>query len=166
MKIKEIVSLKESRLMHDGSRVRFIEEISEKEIVRLVRYAIFEREVETATEEDLYRYCIETTKCDLWHAKCVMQRMRDLGLGLLTIAFSHYKIIGFAVMRGYITSEELAALAKKKMEREEELQEEAKRVERKKKWDQSFLEKYGSDPKKWSEEMLDEYEKGLEECQK
>src|SRR5437867_3968296 len=107
--------------MHDGSRVRFKEEISEKEIVRLVRYAIFEREVKTATQEDLCCYCIETTKCGIWHAECVMQKMRDLGLGLLYDSSYGYMIIRFAVMRGYITREELAAFSKKKIERKKQL---------------------------------------------
>ena len=81
--------------------------------------------------------------------------MKDLGLSVCTNwMMPGYSLRMFAEMRGYVT-EELEQLEKKSLEIEEEME----------KREAKFLEKYGTDRSKWSDEVWEKYEYGDEEPQ-
>jgi len=126
--------------------------ISEDEIKRLVRKFVFDENFEL-DETDLKFEIIKEKKCDLKTADSILQKMKDLGLAVChnwRIGFSLRK---FADMRGYLTDDEFKKIDQEIVEREKKEDEhEAK-----------FIEKYGVDKSKWSDDVWDEYEYGEEE---
>ena len=80
----------------------------------------------------------------------MFQKMKGLGLSVCTNWMTPgYSLQMFAEMRGYAT-EELEQLHKKSQEMEEKME----------KRESQFMEKYGADMSKWSDEILEKYEYG------
>ena len=149
-----------------------LEEIDEDEIKEFVRDLILADE--DPNSEDLYSentlkfYFIRRTKCDVDRAENVIERMRRDGLILCeqlnrkkdyfsSNVFDHsitYNLEKFAILRGYLTLNELGSIARTRAAIKEEIEKEEKEREEK------FIKKYG--PKsQWSEvvkEMFDSSE--------
>lgn len=99
-------------------------------------------------ENDLLYEIIKLNKCDLKTAKTVFQKMKDLGMEVCYNGRIGYSIRKFANMRGYVTEEEFTKLDKEMLDQmKKENEHEAK-----------FIEKYGADKSKWSDDVWDEYE--------
>ena len=77
-------------------------------------------------------------------------------LPFITQGYSlEYDLGKFAILRGYITPDELAKITNKRFDLREQIElEEEKEEEREKK----FNAKYGSDQSKWSDKVWEEYE--------
>jgi len=126
--------------------------ISENEIKRLIRKFVFDEKLEL-DEDDLKYEMIKDTKCDLKTSEDIFKKMLDLGLQICHNWRFGYSLRKFANMRGYITEEEFKKLDEKIDERlKKEDEREAK-----------FIEKYGPDKSKWSDDVWDEYEYREEE---
>ena len=86
------------------------------------------------------------------YAKNAFNTMEKLGLELCVdfgILKSTYDLFRFALMRGYITKEELLAFIKK---RKNELDEDDKKDDE---IEKKYVEKYGNDKSKWPEGVGD-----------
>jgi len=126
--------------------------ISEDEIKRLVRKFVFDENFDFE-ETELKFEIIKEKKCDLKTADSIFQKMKDLGLAVCynwRIGFSLRK---FADMRDYLTDDEFKKIDQEIIEREKK--EDAHEAK--------FIEKYGADKSKWSDDVWDEYEYGEEE---
>ncbi|GFN40538.1 MAG: conserved hypothetical protein [Marine Group I thaumarchaeote] len=137
-----------------------LDQIKDDSIKEIVRYLAtknpFFNEIEYTEDEILYEI-IKMKKCDLEHAKLIVQKMEELGLKLcsshepLDVEF-RYDMKKFAHIRGYLSKKEIVDYKEKvaKLGKEEE------RIfdEREKK----FYGKYGEDKKKWTEKAFEEYD--------
>lgn len=98
------------------------EDISEDELTAIVRNSIFSNDhlyPESASEDDILLDTLSMKKCDVQYAKNVLNTMKKLGLELCEDsrgADTNYDLFKFALMRGYITKEELASYFKKRQE--------------------------------------------------
>lgn len=125
-------------------------EIDEQKIIDITRKLVFAEKSELQQDNLLYEV-IKLTKCDLKTAESIFQKMKELGLSVCT----HYMMPGYSVrmfaeMRGYVTEDELKQLDKKRLERAEKAD----------KREAKFMEKYGTDKAKWSDDTWEEYEYG------
>jgi len=125
-------------------------EIDEQKIIDITRKLIFAEKSELQQDNLLYEV-IKLTKCDLKTAESIFQKMKELGLSVCT----HYMMPGYSVrmfaeMRGYVTEDELKQLDKKRLERAEKAD----------KRESKFMQKYGTDKAKWSDDTWEEYEYG------
>ena len=126
--------------------------ISENEIKRLIRKFVFDEKF-SLDENDLKYEIIKDAKCDLKTSEDIFKKMLALGFQICHNWRFGYSLRKFANMRGYITEEEFKKLDEKIEERsKKEDEHEAK-----------FIEKYGADKSKWSNDVWDEYEYGEEE---
>jgi hypothetical protein len=140
-------------IVQAGFRPANQEKISEEEIMRLVRYEALEQKRLSVTKEEICFDLIKITRCRYTHAKNVFDEMEELGLGLCTSTVYSYQIHKFAIMRGYITTEE------SKQTIENMIIEEAKQE----KFEKDFVQKYGQDMSKWSDETWKKYDRGVME---
>ena len=128
------------------------EDIDEDRIRDVTQKLVFNGNWELAENELLFEI-IKLLKCDLNTSKDIFQRMKELGLEVCYSWNIGYSIRKFAYLRDYVTDEEFQKLDKKELERlKKEDAREAK-----------FIEKYGIDKSKWSDDVWDEYEYGEEE---
>ncbi|MDH3313058.1 MAG: hypothetical protein OEM28_07920 [Nitrosopumilus sp.] len=98
-------------------------------------------------ENKLLYEVIKLTKCDLNTAKSIFQKMKEFGLSVCTNwMMAGYSLRSFAEMRDYATEEELKQRDKEKLER-------AKREDQR---EAKFMEKYGTDRSKWSDDVWDD----------
>ena len=144
-----------------------LEEINDDEIKESVRDLIFSDEDPNSPdihpEKKLKYDFIRRTKCDVNHATNVIEKMRQDGLVLCVYTDDNHPIFPqdnsqqydlgkFAILRGYITLDELAKITNKRFDLQEQIEREEEEREKK------FNAKYGSDQSKWSDEVLEEYE--------
>ena len=134
------------------------EEITEDEISEIRRYSIFDAGhffPEFTSEHDILQDIIRLKKSDMQYAKNAFNTMKKLGLELCEerdILKPTYDLFRCALMRGYITKEELLAIIKKRGNKADEDDKKDDEVEKK------YVEKYGNDTSKWPEgveEMMD-----------
>jgi hypothetical protein len=124
-------------------------EIDEQKIIEITRKLVLTAK-STLLEDDLQYQIIKLTKCDLTTANDILDKMKELGLSVCTnYIMAGYSFQMFAEMRGYAT-EELEQLDKKSQEIEEKAE----------KRESQFMEKYGTDRSKWSDEVWEEFENG------
>jgi hypothetical protein len=127
-------------------------EIDEQKIIEITRKLVLTAK-STLLEDDLLYQIIKLTKCDLTAANDILDKMKELGLSVCTnYMMAGYSLRMFAEMRGYAT-EELEQLDKKSQEIEEKME----------KRESDFMEKYGIDRSKWSDDVWEKYEYGDEE---
>ena len=126
--------------------------IDKKKICEITRKLVFDGYV-GLDEKELIFQIIKLIKCDLESAKTIIQNMRDLGMDVCHHWNVGYTIRRFADMRGYVTAEEFYEIDKKIQE--ETRKEDAREAE--------FIEKYGIDKSKWSDDVWEEYEYGEQE---
>ena len=106
------------------------EEITEEEISEVIRYSIFDVDhffPERTSKEEILQDMIRLKKSDMQHAKNAFNTMEKLGLELCQerdILKPAYDLFRFALMRGYITKEELLSFIKK---RQDEIDEDCKK---------------------------------------
>jgi len=137
-----------------------LDQIKDDSIKEIVRYLatknpLFDK-IKYSEDEMLYEI-IKMKKCDLEHAKLIVEKMEELGLKLclshepLDVEF-RYDMKKFAQMRGYLSKKEIVDYEEKVAR----LEDEDKRIldEREKK----FYEKYGEDRKKWTQKTLEKYD--------
>ena len=96
-----------------------LENIDENRIREIIRYLICtkndDRPADFLSEDDLAYEIIKLIRCVLKTAKAIIKKMEDLGLGVCQSFTSYcyvkdtrtYEIIRFAIMRGYLTKEEI-----------------------------------------------------------
>ncbi|MDH3824928.1 MAG: hypothetical protein OES14_03965 [Nitrosopumilus sp.] len=124
-------------------------ETDEQKIIEITRKLVLTAK-STLLEDDLLYQIIKLTKCDLTTANDILDKMKELGLSVCTnYMMAEYSLQMFAEMRGYVT-EELEQLDKKSQEIEEKAE----------KRESQFMEKYGTDRSKWSDEVWEEFENG------
>ena len=98
------------------------EDISEDDLTTIVRHSIFSNDhlyPESASEDDILLDTLSMKKCDIQYAKNVLNTMKKLGLELCENSRGsdrNYDLFKFALMRGYVTKEELASYFKKRQE--------------------------------------------------
>ena len=131
-----------------------VKTIDEKKICEITRKFVFDGHV-GLDEKELIFQIIKLIKCDLALAKTIVQNMRDLGMDVCHHWYVGYTIRRFADMRGYVTPEEFQEIDKK-------IQEDIRKEDAR---EAKFIEKYGIDKSKWSDDVWDEYEYGEEEDQ-
>jgi hypothetical protein len=143
MKLKEILRAKEPlRLSYKE------EKISEEEIKHLLRYEIFDNDCKLDTYDDLCFSLIVMTKCNVSHAQKVFKMMCELGFDLCLSKIWHgkYDLLKFAILRNYITVEEMAVIRKKDWERVEEMKK---------------SKKNDGDDSKFYKEVLEDYRRSM-----
>ncbi len=115
-----------------------IEDITEEEISKLVRDAVFSTGLPCIlTKSSILEMIISYQKCDLDHAENVFDKLLSLGLALTSVEDEDeesFELSEFAQMRGYISSEE-----KTKMREDRRI----------KKLEKKYRRKFGSDKMKW-----------------
>jgi len=127
-------------------------DVSEDTVKEIVRMLIFAGSA-NIEEKDLLYEIIKHMKCDIKTAQGVFDKMKELGLQVCYYWQNGYSIRRFADMRHYVTEEEFKKLDKEELEKlKKENEREAK-----------FIEKYGADKSKWSDDVWDEYEYGDDE---
>ena len=137
------------KLELDSSDTGTSAKIDEQKIIDITQKLVLTAKSQLQ-EDDLLYEIIKLTRCDLTTAKSIFDKMKDLGLGVCTNwMMPGYSIGMFAEMRGY-AAEELEQLDRKSQEVEEEME----------RREPKFLEKYGNDRSKWSEDVWDEYDYG------
>lgn len=145
------------------------EEITEEEIVDLVRGIVFSKGYPcNETKKTILEEIVSAQKCNMEHAENVFAKMISLGLEL-TVDRSYpvsYYLVRFSVMRGYISQEELAGLKQQyeeKIRKEEEQwrKEEEEKKRRKEEIKKRYIEKYGSDTSKWSDPIYEKFQQEL-----
>ena len=104
-------------------------------------------------ENDMLFQIIKYTKCDRLEATNILDRMKELGLGICSSFDSDYSIIRFANMRGYLSDSDLEQMNKIILEKV--------RKENPKK--AKFMESHGIDKSTWSYDETDEYEYELDD---
>ena len=125
-------------------------EIDEQKIIDITRKLIFAEKSELQQDSLLYEV-IKLTKCDQKTAELIFQKMKELGLSVCThYMMTGYSIRMFAEMRNYVTQEELKQLDNQRLER-------AQKADKR---EAKFMEKYGTDKAKWSDDAWEEYEYG------
>lgn len=125
-------------------------ETNEQQIIEITRKLVFAEKSELQEKDFLYEV-IKLTKCDLKTAESIFERFKELGLGVCThFMMSGYSLRSFAEMRCYATDEDLEQIDKKRLERAEKAD----------KREADFMEKYGTDKAKWSDDTWEEYEYG------
>jgi len=88
-------------------------QISEEQVKEITRKLIFVGGNQY-TETEFLATVIARTKCDKATAQSILYKMFDLGLGLASDNFPHkISLLGFAIMRDYITEEESFQLLNK-----------------------------------------------------
>jgi len=146
------------------------DEVSEDEIKNIVRnfiekYSLHDLSI-NVSDDVILSHIINMKKCTKEDASRIFRKMLELGLELNRyndITFdgkTHYELYHFARMREYFTKEEIS---KRYIEKEKyDLKQEKAEKELDKKLEQleeKFTEKYGSDKSKWSNEVIEEYDK-------
>ncbi|MCV0401220.1 MAG: hypothetical protein K5777_04505 [Nitrosopumilus sp.] len=144
------------------------EQIDENEIRGVVRDLIFSSDTRGIySENDLKFNLIRETKCDIKHAEKILGKMKFFGLVLCeqTERFDYFQTITndysvkynlekFANMRGYVTIDELGEIVQKRIDLEMKIEKERNDFE------QKFIQKYGPDQSKWSEEVSELFDLG------
>lgn len=143
-------------------------QIPEDDIKQLVRELILEDHSPDSEDlfsrEELQIEYIRKTKCETRVAEGLFERMLQLGLSLCEdyprkFSFTlgqKYNLATFANLRGYITIDEFYDTIKERMRiRDHTEQHEREREKR-------FIEKYGSDKTKWSEDTWQKYVDGTD----
>ncbi len=125
-------------------------EVSEDQVKEITRSLLFDLHVSLEHDKLVYEI-IKLTKCDVFHAWEIIQKMDNLGLNVCR-SLGNYSISEFAEMREYVTDDELEEIYDAICDNE-------KREEEHNKY---FEEKYGKDCLKWSEEVWDSYKYGDE----
>ena len=143
------------------------EEITEDEVKGFVRDLILKDEDpysnDVYSEDELRFLLIERKKCDLKHADNVIEKMRLEGLNLcnesrisLTNSFGSFdhsgtfNLVKFAILRGYVTPDELGSVLSKRRKIKAEIEKEKR--------EEKFVAKYGPDKSKWSAEAKELYD--------
>jgi len=158
LEIDEKIGSLVSRLGNSFELDRFsvIEEISEKDIAKFLRDIVPLEFPCTLSKTVLLEKLISYQKCDLEHAKNILEKMKSVGLELTNVggSGSNYCLSRFAVMRGYI-SKKYNEKMKEKLDKEleKEFEEEEKQIE---KLEKESSKQYGSDKSKWPKSILDE----------
>jgi len=128
------------------------EKISEDEIKKLIRKISWDKsyKIQHFSENELIYEIISLIKCDLEHAKAIIEGMNNLGLVICTgtweVSFK-YDLWKFAFMRDYISQEEYF----------QHLSELSEQQERRAENERKFMKKHGSDKTEWSEEIWEKY---------
>jgi len=142
----------ELKMQLDSASNKTSPEIEEQKIIDITRNLVLAAK-SNLQEDDLLYEIIKLTKCDLSTAKSIFEKMKELGLSVCTnYLMAGYSLRMFAEMRDYAT-EELEHLDKKSQEIEEQMEQR----------EAEFLEKYGTDRSKWSDEVWEKYEYSDEE---
>lgn len=136
-----------SELDSQNEAISKLSEIEEQTIIDISRKLVFAEKSELQ-EEDLLFEIINSTKCDLAVAKSIFEKFKGLGLTVCYHYLMGYSIRKFADMRGYVTADEIKQLDRKKLEMMKKADQREAR----------FMEKYGTDKAKWSDDIWDEYE--------
>jgi hypothetical protein len=109
-----------------------------------------------SNRDDILRDVIKATKCDMKHARMVLQKMDELGLELCCDSFfSYYDLKKFALLRDYITPDEAEEIDKK-MERagddsiKKQMDEDPEFAD----YIEDLIEKYGQDKKNWKYDTI------------
>lgn len=132
------------------------EEISEEEISEIIRYSIFDAGhffPERVSKDEILQDTIRQKKCDTGYATNVFNTMRKLGLELcsdIEILKQTYDLFRFALIRGFVTKEELLKFIQKRKDeisRQEKVDDEIEK---------RYVEKYGNDTSKWPQGVEDE----------
>jgi len=150
------------------------EEIKEYELKEFVRNLILLNDDPYSEDvyslEDLKFEFIRKTKCDVEYAERVLKKMKNDGLNLCekpknlgiemsvfgTYVGPKYILVKFAILRGFVTAEELAKITQKREKNKNEIEKEEKgRKER-------FIKKYGPESK-WSDEIWEKFDETDEE---
>lgn len=140
----------ELKISLDSASNKISPEIDEQKIIGITRKLVFAEKSELQQDSLLYEV-IKLTKCDLKAAEMIFQKMKELGLSVCThYMMSGYSLRSFAEMRDYVTAEELKQLDCQRLER-------AQKADKR---EAKFMEKYGIDKTKWSDDTWDEYEYG------
>jgi len=137
-----------------------IEDITEEEISKLVRDAVFSTGLPCIlTKSSILEMIISYQKCDLDHAENVFDKLLSLGLALTSVEDEDeesFELSEFAQMRGYISSEEKTKMREDRRVKNTKMQED-RRVKntkmqedrRIKKLEKKYRRKFGSDKMKW-----------------
>ena len=123
-----------------------LEDVTEERIKEIVLGIMWNR-IEFHPD-DLYYEIIRLIKCDKKTAFSINAKMNQLGYD-----FCGFSLAKFAIMRGYVTEQEVRKINDKILEEELGLPEE----------DVWFHDKHGWDTSKWSKDTQLEYRKLLDE---
>lgn len=142
-----------------------VDDADKNEIKELVRSLIFSGGLdEVYSENNLKFHFIRETKCDVFHAERLLEQMMHDGLDLceqnetkedyfksISNDFSQtYNLEKFANLRGYVTTDELCKIEKKRSKLEADI-EKMNEIEKK------LIQKYG-EQSQWPEEVLKKFE--------
>ena len=134
-------------------------EIEESEIREFVRDLILHDEdpdlSDIYSEDELEFEFVKRTKCDVSYARSAIIRMNDYGLGLckeepyplISHDSADCNLRKFAILRGYITIDEVRSVLRKRFKAKEGI----KKQERLRK--EKFIQKYGKDESEWPEDI-------------
>lgn len=139
------------KIEQSNKSVKPLEDISEDQVCKITRKIVFDEYIGLDKNELIFEI-IKMTKCNMGYAELIVQKMKDLGMSVCNNSNMGYAIRRFAEMRGYVTDEEFKKIDKK-------IQEKTKREDAR---ESKFIEKYGVDKAKWSDEVWNEYEYGDE----
>jgi len=157
-------------------------EIEENEIKEFVKELILSDEDPDSEDvynlKDLQFNFIKKTKCDLNHAEKVIEKMTSDGLNLcekldFDIHLSgmdnspKYFLSKFAILRGYISEDEIIRIEQKRAKKKNLIEKEEERVnkieeEEEKEREDKFIKKYGK-KSKWSVEISNKFYNSDEE---
>jgi len=139
------------------------DEVNENEIKQLVRELVLENkepyEYDVYSDDEIKYEFIRRKKCDIKNTESVFKRMLELGLSLCPgkkLKPSHdyvqtFDVAKFALMRGYLSKNELASVENSRQKKRDEIDEfESQRRDK-------FKKKYGPDMQKWPEDVLSDY---------
>jgi len=149
-----------SRLGKSFKLDRFVgtEDITEEEISKFVRYAVFSTGLPCIlTKSSILEMIISYQKCDLDHAENVFDKLLSLGLALTSVEDEEsFELSEFAQMRGYISSEENTKMREDRRVKNTKMREDRRvkntkmREDRRiKKLEKKYRRKFGSDKMKW-----------------
>jgi len=142
--------LKLETIQFDNSSSKKI--ISDERIEEIISKLILDG-FQIMEEYDILFQIIKYTKCEKSEASDILERMNELGLEICYHSSFGYSVRRFANMRGYISDSELERLNKVTLDKIREINPKIAQ----------FMEKYGIDKTEWSDEVVDEYEYGLDD---
>jgi len=141
----------EDRFEHINSELKKHKKVDTKQIKEIVRKLFFKQK-NLINDNDLLYEIICITKSDMNEAHRIFEGMQDLGLGLCKNFISYNDIEKFALLRGFLSKEEIRK-ENKRVEAELEKEEKEKEL-----WEKKFFEKHGDEQSKWSPETIREHD--------
>jgi len=123
-----ITSFEETRITSIAGKIANV--IVEEDVVKeITRDQVVNKSKKECYAQWLKVDIIEQKKCDVITAEAIFSKMNDLGLELCTYSREGLAIERFALVRGYVTEEEVANAEKARRQKEKEMEERERKLE-------------------------------------